>query len=760
MRQASRAVAVRGGHLAHRFDGGGLPTAGVDEGDHVLQRHLVQQLLPVGVVIALAGEVGQLQAVVRPQGRHDVLVVVVLAGIVLGHGHLLDGLFRVLVDLKVGGGRGDGVIVGEAVFAGQVVPACVGVVEVVHGGDAVGGAAVLAVVHVGAQVEGALVQHRVGAGTDGHAVGACLQDVAAVRRLDLAGIVGGQVLQGHGQGNLLGSARLQQASFGEVQKVDAGLFNAAVGVGRGEVQLHHVLARHAAGVGDGDLHGDGGGILLEVGDLLRELGIAQAVAEGVLDVVLVVDEALLGGGLVELIAHVDTLHVVHKGEHALEGVVVADDLLGQVLHPGKEVVARVAGVVPGGGLGEVLQVGVRRPAGGVDGAGDDLAQGGHAGRAGAGGQDHRADGVILVHPVQLHGVVGVDDHDDLIEAGAHQLHQVLLGAGQLQVVLPGLEVVIAAVVGVQAVGVAVVGLGPLLHGVGLGHVIGAVDHRVHVGGQVGVLAAGAPDDDDGGVGEGRGPAHDGGGVRVAGGLRQGPVLGLHGDGGPLAAIAGVHLHQLVVHGVARVGQGLEYAHRGAGPVGHVGGAGAAVYGIGGGPAEHVQVGGAGVQRQQAVILHQHHTLIAGLLDDGQGVAHYVVGDLGLGGVEHAGHGGVQRAVADQVDAQQDHQHPGQPRGPAHHVPGALLYHEVGGHHDDDHHQQRGQDGVDVPADGTDVVAHVRGAGPHLHKYGGEQVDNEFDHRAGFPPCSDINVGKRRRGAEAGPAPRRLWRINA
>ena len=35
-------------------------------------------------------------------------------------------------------------------------------------------------------------------------------------------------------------------------------------------------------------------------------------------------------------------------------------------------------MVPGGGLRQVLQVGVHRPAGGVHRAGDDLAQGGHA----------------------------------------------------------------------------------------------------------------------------------------------------------------------------------------------------------------------------------------------------------------------------------------------------------------------------------------------------------------------------------------------
>ena len=156
--------------------------------------------------------------------------------------------------------------------------------------------------------------------------------------------------------------------------------------------------------------------------------LAQAIAEGVLHVLVVVDEPFFGGGFVELVAHVDAFHIVHEGEHALEGIVAADDLLGQVLHAGEEVVAGVAGVVPGGGLGEILQVGVYRPAGRVHRTVEDLAQGGHARRAGAGGQDHRADGIIIVHPVQLHGIVGVDDHDDVVEAGTNQLHQVFLGA--------------------------------------------------------------------------------------------------------------------------------------------------------------------------------------------------------------------------------------------------------------------------------------------------------------------------------------------
>ncbi len=110
---------------------------------------------------------------------------------------------------------------------------------------------------------------------------------------------------------------------------------------------HHVLARRGAGIGDGDIEGDGPIALGDGAHFLSKGGVAQAVAEGVLDRSVIVDQALGGGGLIELVAHVDALHIVHEGGRGPGGVEaagVAVELLGVGVFEVAEVVP------PGSGL--------------------------------------------------------------------------------------------------------------------------------------------------------------------------------------------------------------------------------------------------------------------------------------------------------------------------------------------------------------------------------------------------------------------------
>ena len=79
-------------------------------------------------------------------------------------------------------------------------------------------------------------------------------------------------------------------------------------------------------------------------------------------------------------------------------------------------VAGVAGMVPGRGVLQAVQVGIHRLAGRIHLTLEDPAQGRHAAGACAGCQDHRADVRVIVDPAQLHGVVGVDDHDYFFKA--------------------------------------------------------------------------------------------------------------------------------------------------------------------------------------------------------------------------------------------------------------------------------------------------------------------------------------------------------
>ena len=74
----SGAIVVVGADLADAADGVGLIAAQGDQGVHVVQGHLVQQLVPFGIVVVQAPQVLELQAVLGPGG--DGLGVGVLVG--------------------------------------------------------------------------------------------------------------------------------------------------------------------------------------------------------------------------------------------------------------------------------------------------------------------------------------------------------------------------------------------------------------------------------------------------------------------------------------------------------------------------------------------------------------------------------------------------------------------------------------------------------------------------------------------------------
>ena len=187
-------------------------------------------------------------------------------------------------------------------------------------------------------------------------------------------------------------------------------------------------------------------------DLLLKGGVGKAVAEGILNLILVGDQAFLSSGLIELVADIDALYIVYEGHIAFISGIGGGDLVLQIIHVG---VGEISKVVPGRSSRQILYEGIRRLAGRIHGTVHDLTQSGETGVAGAGSQDHGADLGILIHPAQLHGVVGVDDDNDLVKLGADLLDHVLFGDGELQIVLARLEVVIAAVVGVNAFVVAV-----------------------------------------------------------------------------------------------------------------------------------------------------------------------------------------------------------------------------------------------------------------------------------------------------------------
>ena len=317
--QAGRAIALGSCDLADGLYGSGGITAHVDQCDHIIDGQLIQQLIPIFVVIGLACQIGQRQTVVCSGGRHYIIGIVIIGGVVLQNRDFLDGGLIVLAQLKLGlAGCGSCcIVVGETILTGQNLMVAFHVGEQVLCCHTVGGTAVNAVIDVSVQGEGLAVQHSVRVGADGHNIFACFQHIAAVFGLVAGRVIGGHILQFDGEADGLGLTGLQQLGLGEVDQIDGGLLNAAVGVGRRVVQLHNILTSHIAGVGDGDFQGDHLITLLEGGDLLGEGGVAQAVAEGILNFSVVVDDAVIGRSFVILVTGVDTLHIVGEGQNAL-----------------------------------------------------------------------------------------------------------------------------------------------------------------------------------------------------------------------------------------------------------------------------------------------------------------------------------------------------------------------------------------------------------------------------------------------------------
>ena len=499
----------------------------------------------------------------------------------------------------------------------------------------------------------------VGTGSD-HIL-ALLQHIGLVDQI----VVGSHILNGEGHGQGLGSAGLQSLGLAELDQIGGCLFNAALGVGRIEVDAHDILAGHIAGVGDGDFHGQIAVLFLQLAHLVGEGGVAQAVAEGILDDLVIVKafHADVVGGLVELVAHVDTVHIVDEGGGVGLGTTGVHAVNGHIQQIG---VVDLGSVVPPGCLGHVIQEGVGSVAGGVDLAAEDLAQSVEAHVAGAGAPDCGLDLLIFFHEAHFDGVCAVVQNDDLVEVLAHQLDHVLFGLGQLQIVLTGFEIQIFVGVVVES-------------------------NLAYVHGQVIVtLACGTGQNNHSHVGEGLGVADQLLGIGGNRGLGQSPALLLDGHFGTFAGVGGVEGFQLFVQGEACVDQALLHGNDVEQGV-DAAGTGTAVQGIHGCPAEQVQVHSVGQGQCIFLVLQQNEAFSCHGLSHQLGLFGGVCVHLGFahGQADQVGHG----SKADQVCGNCDGQHHSKDRIPADNELLALAHVLDERHSDDDcdaNHQSNGQ----------------------------------------------------------------------
>ena len=475
-------------------------------------------------------------------------------------------------------------------------------------------------------------------GVDADDVIALFQHIAALA----VGIVGSHILGLEGNGDVLGSAGSQFRGLCKADQVCRSLLNAAVGIRGIIVDLHDLLTGGRTGVGDGDIHSDGAVSLGNAVQGLGKGGVAQAAAEGVHHSFVVVDQTLCGSSLVELVAHIDALNIVDKGGNDLctKGIGL------ELIHVG---VGKVAKVVRGGGLGQIIHKGINGAAGGVHIAAEDGAQSVEAALTGACAPDNALDLAVILDPAQFHGVGAVVDHNDLIKVLADQIDHVLLGLGQLQVVLAGLKVVVAVA--------CVVG-----------------DLR-HIGGQVSAFAAHTGDDYHGGIRERLGVVHHLVGVLCSLRLRQGPVLREHTHHRAVCTVGGVEVGELGVQFKARVLQTLQQGDGGV-SIGQRTGTGAAVAGVGGSPAKDVQLAVLG-HGQGAIVIQQNNALVGNVLAQLGSGCHVLLADLAAAGGK--GDHGVHGAGQDQVHGDSQRQHHAQTRLPADQILFGLALLTAGDH---------------------------------------------------------------------------------
>ena len=590
--------------------------------DHLMEGQLVEQGIPIGIIVALADHAGQSQAVIGTQGGH--LDGISQAAVITGDGEV--GGQRLVGSQLCGSGRegavpvraaqpGNGTGVGAALvgvslikqvgdggaaLAGGegggvedgVVPD-VGQVDVAVGGHAAVGA--LNGVALGSQD---VVHSVVAVGADGEVVVTGIQDVG----LGVVGIVGAQLTLRNVDGDILGSAGGQYVGLGEAAQLSGSLFDAVglvvVGVGALEVDLHGLLAGvGGAGVGDSQVDVEAVSILGHAEVAVIEGGVAVAVAEGIGNggrPIIVADiggahDGIFVAGLVVTVVEVDALLV--DAVHTLHVSTVGH----QVVIGGIGVSLGVE-VVHGGVSHVVVQIGIDHAAGRSDLTGEQLGHTVDAGLAHVADPHSGVDAVVLaadlrVQEVQLNGVGGVDQDDDLLEGavvlqGLEVCEQFLLFSRQSEVVA------VALLAGDPGVAGAVL-----------------------TAGQVSALAAGAGEHDDSSVAV-LGKAGLSAGELAPGSLVDGILsVGFEGVGDSSRGNAAVVLHHVI--GAVQVPQRLVDGDAlalesllEAGSLGGIdgAGAGAAVHQVNRTVTEQADLGTAGQRQRSVVVLQQGSAL--------------------------------------------------------------------------------------------------------------------------------------------------------
>ena len=468
--KAGGAVRVGGLGLVHAYKLHGAEPARADELRHLLQRDLVEQLVPQPLALA-AVVVFEFAQLIELDGR---LFRSERAGGIFRSRFGIPRLFRRIV-LYISEIAEEGIGFGRLFGHARGGPCACAVIGVIRIGAAPVAARKLRhiVLHhlfvgfveeVGNFIAGGRISFELFGAFHiicilyartlvrivpyADAVSALFEDISAVGGVgvvEAVAIVGRHVAHIQFEGIGQRFAGLNYVRLYERAQSYVRLFDAAFVIGRRVIQLNDVLAGTGAVVGDVHRHrnGVGRGDIGAVGDAHLagrpfKIGVRKAVAEGEHDVLFVPLVARVlrlcdVSRFVVAVAHVHSLFVIHEAEPRRRAGAAVDVFVAAVR-------AVVEAEVPVCGVcGEVARVYVDQPARGVDLAREHPAEGVDARHAGV-RQPHRAPEFFVIvgifrigQEAQLHGRRAVYYKDNIVELRADEVEHALFVLVQLQV---------------------------------------------------------------------------------------------------------------------------------------------------------------------------------------------------------------------------------------------------------------------------------------------------------------------------------------
>ena len=474
VQQTGCRVTVCCSRLVHGFDGCRTIAGLGDQGLVIAGGQLVEQVVPLGVVVIQTTHIDQAEAVVLAvdkligQGRRiggvqgiegiqlcqilaaDGLIVSIGSGVAVCIG-AVDGVAPsadLVADLAIGGRPGAGPVV-----AGQILEAAVCLIQLVGDLHAGGG-----VVLIGRGIHGAvgrgIGRHKPGVAIGGHAVchGLALGREDVVDRfvcilscgdvvvtgiqdvgLGVSVVVGLQLFLVEGDRHGLACTGSQLRGLGVTDQFNGSFFHlvglVVIGVRALCVDFHNVLACNRTGVGDLDRHG--AGIAIPAGVVIRPVkgGVGQAVAEGVHHSIVVVviarialtEDFILVTGLVVAVANIDALFVAD--------VVVLGEVAILI------VVGKVAEVLRRRAVHGIHFIGIHSAAGRIDLAGEDFCQRAQTIITHSGSRNDGVNIGIVFDPAQIYRCAGVQQQHHIVKVIVQILQDLQLGRIRLQISL-------------------------------------------------------------------------------------------------------------------------------------------------------------------------------------------------------------------------------------------------------------------------------------------------------------------------------------